>query len=57
MLVFAVLAKLAEEACGRALSGGGGVVQLMREIGGEFSKGSQLFRLLLDAGNLADAVE
>ena len=57
ILLVAVLAQLAEEAGGGALRGGGGVVELVREIGGEFAEGGELFRLLLHARDLADAVE
>ena len=57
IFLLAVLAQLAEEAGGAALSGGGGIVELVAEVGGELAERVEFFRLLLDAGDLADAVK
>uniref|UniRef100_E6QI92 Uncharacterized protein n=1 Tax=mine drainage metagenome TaxID=410659 RepID=E6QI92_9ZZZZ len=53
----AVAAQLGEDAAGGALRGGGWVVQLVGEIAGELAEGGEFFALLLDASDLADAVE
>jgi hypothetical protein len=44
------------QACGCALGGGGGVVEFMRQTGGELTQGHHLVALRLDARGLADAV-
>src|ERR1700733_5864567 len=57
IFLFTVLAQFAEEAGGAALGRGGRVVQLMAEVRGEFAEGVEFFRLLLNAGDLADPIE
>ena len=55
--IAAVGAQRSQQAGGGALCGGGGIVELVRQIAGELAEGGKLFRLLLDARDLADAVE
>ncbi len=55
--VFAIGAQLHDEAGGGALRGGGGVVELVGQIAGELAESGELFSLLLDAGDFADAIE
>src|SRR5260370_21348962 len=45
------------EAGGGALGGGGRIIELVREIGGELAEGEELFGLLVHAGEVADAIE
>jgi hypothetical protein len=42
---------------GGALRGGGGIIELMREIAGEFTQRVELLRLLLHARNLPRTIE
>ena len=55
--VEAVGAECFSKACGGALSGRGGIVELVRQVAGELAEGIELFSLLLDSGNFTDAVE
>src|ERR1017187_10919436 len=55
--VEAVGAECFSKAGGGALSGRGGIVELVRQIAGELAEGVELFSLLLDSGNFAHAVE
>ena len=45
------------QAGGGTLRGGSGIVELVREIASQFAQGSELFSLLLDAGDFAHAIE
>jgi len=55
--VLAVGAELTDQAGGGALGGGGGIVEFMGKVAGEFAEGVELLSLLLNAGNFADAIE
>src|ERR1035437_6236394 len=55
--VEAVGAECFSKAGGGALSGRGGIVELVRQVAGELAEGIELFSLLLDSGNFTDAVE
>ena len=46
-----------DQAGGGALRGGGGIVELMGQVAGQLAQGGELFSLLLDARDFADAVE
>jgi hypothetical protein len=55
--VAAIGAQCGEQAGRGALRGRGGIVELVRQIAGQLGPGRELLRLLLDAGDLAHAVE
>ena len=50
------MTKFGEEAGSGALRGGGWVVELVREIGGELAKRVELFRLLFHTRDFADSI-
>ena len=52
-----VAAQGREQGCGGALRGRCGIIELMREIPGQLAQGCELFRLLLNACDFADAIE
>ena len=47
----------AEQGCSGALRGGCGIVKLVRQISGQLTESRELFSLLLNARDFADAVE
>src|SRR5260370_8196198 len=51
------VAEFGGEAGGGALGGGGRIIELVREIGGELAEGEELFGLLVHAREVADAIE
>ena len=57
MFGFVGVAEVGEDAGGGALGRRGRVVELVGEIAGEFAEGERFLRLLVHAGEVADAVE